>query len=112
MLRSLSLCATIRKNRPFTRQGNKLEAAALSFAFCRIVPQATASADFSARLWNAISGEELAQFAHKHIVRTCAFSSDSRRLMTGGQEKLVRLYDLMAPDTEPLVMQACNLLEP
>lgn len=68
--------------------------------------QATASADFSARVWNAISGEEVLQFTHKHIVRTCCFSDDSRKLLTGGQEKLIRLYDLMQPDADPFTMEA------
>lgn len=103
---------------------------------------ATASADFSARVWDAVSGEEVFNFAHKHIVRTVAFSQvrlvlrhtnagavspaqqlfgaarvcralttrlgavllqqDSRRLLTGGHENLLRVYDLMAPDVEPV----------
>jgi WD40 repeat protein len=55
---------------------------------------ATASADFSARLWDAISGEELANLPHAHIVRTVAFGRDGRTLVTGGYEKAVRVWDL------------------
>jgi len=63
---------------------------------------ATGSADFSARVWDAISGDELFNFAHKHIVRTVRFSQDSKRLLTGGYEKSLRIFDLMSPDVEPL----------
>ncbi len=55
---------------------------------------ATASADFSARLWDAISGEELACLPHAHIVRTIAFATDGGALVTGGYEKVVRAWDL------------------
>ncbi|KAI9124147.1 hypothetical protein K1719_005447 [Acacia pycnantha] len=35
---------------------------------------ATASADFSSKVWDASTGVELHSFEHKHIVRACAFS--------------------------------------
>ena len=59
---------------------------------------ATASADFSARVFDAVSGDELACLPHSHIVRTVAFGpgGDGRTLVTGGYEKLIRVYDLGA----------------
>nr|XP_027061232.1 serine-threonine kinase receptor-associated protein-like [Coffea arabica] len=35
---------------------------------------ASASADFSVKLWDALSGDELHSFERKHIVRACSFS--------------------------------------
>ncbi|CAI9766088.1 unnamed protein product [Fraxinus pennsylvanica] len=53
------------------------------------------------KLWDALTGDELHSFEHKHIVRTCAFSEDSHRLLTGGVEKLLRIFDLNRPDVPP-----------
>lgn len=58
---------------------------------------ATASADFSARVWDAVTGDELAVLNHSHIVRSVAFAGDGASLVTGGYEKLVRVFDLNAP---------------
>ena len=56
---------------------------------------ATASGDFSVQVWDAITGQSLWQsFPHKHIVKTCDFSPDSRRLATGGHEGVLRVFDL------------------
>lgn len=38
-------------------------------------------------------------------LRTHLYPQDSKRLLTGGQEKLIRLYDLMQPDSEPYTME-------
>ncbi|CAI9114043.1 OLC1v1014663C1 [Oldenlandia corymbosa var. corymbosa] len=62
---------------------------------------ASASADFSAKLWDALTGDELHSFEHKHIVRACAFSEDTHYLLTGGFEKILRIYDLNRPDAPP-----------
>ena len=55
---------------------------------------ATASGDFSVKVWDGVTGTELFTFVHKHIVKTVDFSLDSRRLATGGHEGLLRVYDL------------------
>ena len=55
---------------------------------------ATASGDFSARVWDGITGHSLMEMPHGHIVKSCAFSEDSKRLATGGKEGLLRIFDL------------------
>lgn len=62
---------------------------------------ATASADFSTKVWDALTGDALHSFEHKHIVRACAFSEDTHLLLTGGAEKILRIYDLNRPDAPP-----------
>eukprot|EP00941_MAST-03F_sp_MAST-3F-sp1_P000358 g358.t1 len=63
----------------------------------------TGSADFTVKIWNAITGKEIQTFDHKHIVKTVDFSSDGARLASGGQEKLLRIFDLNNYDAEPVV---------
>ncbi|ESO88937.1 hypothetical protein LOTGIDRAFT_182822 [Lottia gigantea] len=65
---------------------------------------ATGAADFSAKLWDAESGEELYTFPHKHIVKTVNFSSTSKQLLTGSQAKLCKIFDLEKYDAEPTVL--------
>lgn len=69
---------------------------------------ATGSADFTAKVWDAESGSELHSFAHKHIVKCVDFSSDTHRLLTGSNEKLLRIYDLNKPTSEPEIISNYN----
>jgi len=62
---------------------------------------ATGSADFTAKIWDTYSGHSIHSFPHNHIVRSVALSPTSSHLLTGGQEKKVRIFDLGRPDAEP-----------
>lgn len=64
---------------------------------------ATGAADFSAKLWDAVTGDEIQSFAHKHIVKYVNFSNDGKKLVTGSNEKLVRIFDLDDYEKEPLI---------
>lgn len=64
---------------------------------------ATGAADFNAKVWDAIKGEEIHSFQHNHIVKSVNFSTDSNHLCTGSNEKLIRVYDLNKPEAAPQV---------
>src|SRR5262249_14331001 len=54
----------------------------------------TGSADNSARLWDASTGQELRQFlGHTNTVETVAFSPDGRSIVTGSTDNAVRWWD-------------------
>eukprot|EP00088_Acartia_fossae_P010306 TRINITY_DN15129_c0_g1_i1.p1 TRINITY_DN15129_c0_g1~~TRINITY_DN15129_c0_g1_i1.p1 ORF type:complete len:329 (-),score=45.09 TRINITY_DN15129_c0_g1_i1:185-1171(-) len=63
---------------------------------------ATGAADFSAKVWDASTGEEELSLQHKHIVKSVHFSSDGAALATGSNDKVLRIYDLEQP-SEPIV---------
>jgi serine-threonine kinase receptor-associated protein len=54
----------------------------------------TGSADFSCKIWDCITGNELGELPHDHIVRACCFSDDGQKLATGCQDKKVRIFNL------------------
>lgn len=61
---------------------------------------ATGAADFSAKVWNAQTGTETMSFTHKHVVKSVDFTSSSSHLLTGSNEKILRVFDLTRPDAE------------
>jgi len=63
---------------------------------------ATGAADFSAKVWDALSGEEELTLQHKHIVKSVNFSNDSAALATGSNDKVLRIFDLEQP-SEPII---------
>lgn len=53
----------------------------------------TTTKSFTARLWNAATGEEVStQRGHLHAVFAAAFSADGRRLMTVSYDKTLRIW--------------------
>lgn len=56
-------------------------------------------------MWDAISGEELHSFSHPHIVKSVAFSPDGARLLTGCNDKKLRLFDTENKDATPMVLE-------
>jgi len=66
---------------------------------------ATGAADFSAKVWDAVNGTELQSFVHKHIVKSVDFSPDGTHLLTGSNEKLLRIFNIEKPDDEPTVFK-------
>lgn len=61
----------------------------------------TGSADFSAKVWDTYTGSCLHTFPHNHIVRSVAIDARGQRILTGGHEKKLRLFDLTRPDAGP-----------
>lgn len=66
---------------------------------------ASGAADFSAKVWNAVDGEELLNLQHKHIVKSVNFSRDSCSLATGSNDKALRIFDLDKPDAPKLTFE-------
>ena len=53
----------------------------------------TASADKTAKLWDAASGKLIASFAHQDEVNDAAFSPDGARILTASWDKTAKLWD-------------------
>lgn len=64
---------------------------------------ASGAADFSGKIWDAITGEEKCSFQHNHIVKSVAFSEQASLLVSGSNEKLLRVFDLNQPLTNTAI---------
>ena len=68
----------------------------------------TGSADMSATLWDAVSGDELHNFQHPSVVKAARITKDAKRMLTGGFDKKLRIFDLEKHDAEPMEMEGCG----
>jgi serine-threonine kinase receptor-associated protein len=66
-----------------------------------IYPSIATHTSISSKVWDTYTGKPLHSFPHNHIVRTVALSPTASNLLTGGQEKKVRIFDLGRPDADP-----------
>ncbi|KAN0006385.1 hypothetical protein ACTFIU_003093 [Dictyostelium citrinum] len=62
----------------------------------------TASADYTVKLWDTLNGSEILSIEHQSIVKTADFSNNNSRVVTGGSEKILRIFDLERPN-DPLL---------
>jgi len=60
------------------------------------------------QIWDALTGDELHQFQHQHIVRTTRFAADCNHVLTGGQEKILRIFDVNQPNSSPVEMSGVS----
>jgi len=68
----------------------------------------TASADFTVKVWDTYSGGVYYTFPHKHIVRSVDISPDGRWVVSGGNEKILRVFDVDNPEILPKETKAHN----
>lgn len=57
---------------------------------------ATAGADFSARLWDAVSGACVSVLPQAHICKSVAFDAPGARVLTAGNMPTISVYDVEA----------------
>ena len=63
------------------------------------------SADGTARVWEAITGKEIARVTHDDSVYSVAFSPDGKYVVSGGRDASARVW-LYRP--EDLIADACS----
>src|SRR5262249_8322902 len=70
----------------------------------------TAALDQTARIWDAVSGKEIAVLrGHESPVTSAAFSPDGSRLVTASRDQTARIWDtaLQALSVKELLIEAC-----
>jgi len=65
----------------------------------------TGSADYTAKIWDSVTGDEKQSFTHSKIVKSVQFSNDNSMILTGGLDKVLRIFDLSKTEVEPLKLE-------
>jgi serine-threonine kinase receptor-associated protein len=68
----------------------------------------TGSADMSAKVWDAITGDEIYSFPHPSVVKAARITQDAKRMITGGYDKVLRVFDLEKPESTPTELKGCG----
>jgi len=69
----------------------------------------TGSADFSVKLWNTTTGEELASFAHNHVVKAVDWSFDSTKFLSAELEKKAFIFDVETKEKLQTFHHPCRM---
>lgn len=48
-----------------------------------------------------MTGNQVHEFVHKHIVKTVHFAADRSKLATAGHEGILRIFDVASPGSAP-----------
>jgi len=62
---------------------------------------ATGSGDFSAKVWDAVTGACVTTLGHGHVVKSVDLDASAATLATAGHEGVVRLFDVDSGATTP-----------
>ncbi len=65
---------------------------------------ATGSRDNTARIWDCITGQEVARMTHESTVQAIAFSPDGHWLATGSRDNMVRVWEVETGADEAQLM--------
>ena len=72
---------------------------------------ATASADKTARLWDAATGHEIITLrGHQGAIYSAAFSPDGKTLVTASADHTARVWRTETPSLGDLITEACRRL--
>ena len=73
---------------------------------------ATTSNDYTARLWDAASGQEVARFPHEGTVWDVVFTRDGQRLATASADKTAQIWIWQTKDLITKLANAYHVISP